>query len=82
MIAHKIFMENVKPKNKETKKQMVLYIIAIGINGNASPPIKSVERKGEANKRVKKEELLSLAINIPENNEIKERPKTATPGLS
>jgi hypothetical protein len=35
---------------------------------------------GDANRRIMKELALSLAINVPENNEKKERPKITIPG--
>jgi hypothetical protein len=56
-------------------------MIAIGKSGNVYPRIKFAPVRGEENSLIKNEVLRSLETNIPENKEIKEKPKTAIPGV-
>lgn len=57
-------------------------MIATGKRGSVYPIIKSDEESGDAKSLIKSDVLLSLAMSIPENKEIKEKPKTAMPGVS
>ncbi len=54
--------------------------MARGIKGRVYAAIKSDAVIGDANNLNIKELVLSLAISIPENREIKDSPKTAIPG--
>ena len=81
IIVIKILMLIVRPKAIAAIKHIIICITAIGSRGRVYPRMKSDDFIGEIYSLNIKELVLSLAISIPENREINERPNTEIPGV-
>jgi hypothetical protein len=82
IMASKTLRLIVNPRKNATIKHTITCKIAIGSKGSVYPNMKFLAVSGDVNSRNINELVLSFAINMPEKSEIKDRPKTAIPGVN